>query len=126
MYSKFDYDTNKKIRDITQASEAVDVENRARDFEVPSGLKNIGNTCWFNSLIQILFFLPNFQEKILNYDVPDYLENAEKLEPLERRKILQSRELIRKLQKLLSSMLLSNQSYQDPSAVMKSIVNDKA
>jgi ubiquitin carboxyl-terminal hydrolase 25/28 len=126
MYSKFDYDTNKKIRDIAQASEAVDVENRARDFEVPSGLKNIGNTCWFNSLIQILFFLPNFQEKILNYDVPDYLENAEKLEPLERRKIMQSRELIRKLQKLLSSMLLSNQSYQDPSAVMKSIVNDKA
>ena len=60
MYSKFDYDTNKKIRDITQASEAVDVENRARDFEVPSGLKNIGNTCWFNSLIQILVFLPNF------------------------------------------------------------------
>jgi len=126
MYSKFDYDTNKKIRDIAQASEAVDVENRARDFEVPSGLKNIGNTCWFNSLIQILFFLPNFQEKILNYDVPDYLENAEKLETMERRKIMQSRELIRKLQKLLSSMLLSNQSYQDPSAVMKSIVNDKA
>ena len=126
MYAKYEYDTNKKIRDIAQASEAVDVENRARDFEVPSGLKNIGNTCWFNSLIQILFFLPNFQEKILNYDVPDYLENAEKLEPLERRKILQSRELIRKLQKLLSSMLLSNQSYQDPSAVMKSIVNDKA
>ena len=126
MYSKFDYDTNKKIRDIAQASEAVDVENRARDSEVPSGLKNIGNTCWFNSLIQILFFLPNFQEKILNYDVPDYLENAEKLETMERRKIMQSRELIRKLQKLLSSMLLSNQSYQDPSAVMKSIVNDKA
>jgi len=126
MYAKYEYDTNKKIRDIAQASEAVDVENRARDFEVPSGLKNIGNTCWFNSLIQILFFLPNFQEKILNYDVPDYLENAEKLEPLERRKIMQSRELIRKLQKLLSSMLLSNQSYQDPSAVMKSIVNDKA
>ena len=126
MYAKYEYDTNKKIRDIAQASEAVDVENRARDSEVPSGLKNIGNTCWFNSLIQILFFLPNFQEKILNYDVPDYLENAEKLEPIERRKIMQSRELIRKLQKLLSSMLLSNQSYQDPSAVMKSIVNDKA
>ena len=60
MYAKYEYDTNKKIRDIAQASEAVDVENRARDSEVPSGLKNIGNTCWFNSLIQILVFLPNF------------------------------------------------------------------
>ena len=119
MYAKYD-------KKINYTSAAEDIENRARDVDVPSGLRNIGNTCWFNSLIQILFFLPNFQEKILNYDVPDYLENAEKLEPLERRKIMQSRELIRKLQKLLSSMLLSNQSYQDPSAVMKSIVNDKA
>ena len=53
------------------------------------------------------------------------MENAEKLEPIEQRKIMQSRELIRKLQKLLLAMLISNQKYQDPSEVIKSILDDK-
>ena len=45
---------------IAHENEPIDVEQRYRNFCVPSGLKNIGNTCWFNSLIQIMFFLPNF------------------------------------------------------------------
>jgi len=37
----------------------IPVNQRARNPEVPCGLLNIGNTCYFSCLAQILFFLPN-------------------------------------------------------------------
>jgi ubiquitin C-terminal hydrolase len=49
--------------------EPIPTNERLRDGDVPSGLKNVGNTCYFASLMQALFHLPNIQEKILNYDV---------------------------------------------------------
>lgn len=33
----------------------------------PAGLKNIGNTCWFNSIVQALYTLPYFRRLILNF-----------------------------------------------------------
>ena len=56
------------------------LELRQRNKDCPSGLKNIGNgktifilyfsfiVCYFSSLIQVFFFLPNFQEKIMNFN----------------------------------------------------------
>jgi len=35
----------------------------------PIGLKNIGNTCWFNSIVQTLYTLPFFRELILNFQL---------------------------------------------------------
>lgn len=35
----------------------------------PSGLKNVGNTCWFNSIIQTFFHLPYFRRLILSFNV---------------------------------------------------------
>ena len=32
---------------------------------IPVGLKNVGNTCYFNSFIQAFFFLPNMTDKLL-------------------------------------------------------------
>lgn len=32
---------------------------------IPVGLKNVGNTCYFNSFIQAFFFLPNMTEKLI-------------------------------------------------------------
>ncbi|KAJ1479241.1 hypothetical protein T484DRAFT_1814998, partial [Baffinella frigidus] len=32
---------------------------------VPVGLKNIGNTCYFNSLLQTYFAIPQFRDAIL-------------------------------------------------------------
>ena len=49
-------------------SEPKALDERNRDPNIPVGLKNIGNTCYFNSFIQSLFFLPNMREKILRLD----------------------------------------------------------
>ena len=48
--------------------EPLPVNERQRDPGLPCGLKNIGNTCYFASLVQALFFLPNIQEKMLSFD----------------------------------------------------------
>lgn len=43
------------------------IEERMRKEENAVGLRNIGNTCYFNSLLQIYFSLPSFVEKILAF-----------------------------------------------------------
>ena len=35
------------------------------DDEVPTGLKNVGNTCYFNSLLQDFFMLPVLSQMII-------------------------------------------------------------
>ena len=35
------------------------------------GLKNLGSTCYMNSVLQQLFMLPSFQQDVLNYNIPD-------------------------------------------------------
>lgn len=36
-------------------------------FGEPVGLKNVGNTCWFNSIIQTLYALTDFRRLILDF-----------------------------------------------------------
>ena len=54
------------------AHEPLDIERRFRtdQNQLPVGLKNVGNTCYFNSLIQTLFLLPNIRQKILQATIP--------------------------------------------------------
>lgn len=48
-------------------TEPLSLDKRLRQDELPVGLKNVGNTCYFNSFIQAFFFLPNMQEKLLKH-----------------------------------------------------------
>ena len=52
------------------------VDQRIREKDQPTGLRNIGNTCYFNSLLQVYYTLPNFVTKILEFEV-EQLEEEE-------------------------------------------------
>jgi ubiquitin carboxyl-terminal hydrolase 25/28 len=51
---------------MEQIIDESDVTER-KSFDEPVGLKNIGNTCWFNSIVQALYTLPYFRQLILNF-----------------------------------------------------------
>ena len=52
-----------------RADEAVSGRARARPRYIPghSGIQNVGNTCWFNSLVQILARTPDFMLLVQGY-----------------------------------------------------------
>ena len=54
---------------IEQMIDESDIAER-NSLDEPAGLKNIGNTCWFNSVVQTLYTLPYFRQLILNFQYP--------------------------------------------------------
>ena len=48
-------------------SEPLKAEDRKRENGTPCGLKNIGNTCYFNSIIQVYYNIPAFVESVFNF-----------------------------------------------------------
>lgn len=109
--------------------EPLPVNERQRDMSMPAGLKNIGNTCYFASLIQALFFLPNIQEKILCFDestlgrLQQTIEDKN-LSAVEKIKMQSSKDIVINMQRLFAEMLTSNEKYRDPTKVLESIVDD--
>lgn len=57
--------------------EPLNPEQRKREANVPCGLKNIGNTCYFNSILQVYFNIPEFVSAIL-----EFKDDGEPLAPL--------------------------------------------
>nr|XP_023413915.1 ubiquitin carboxyl-terminal hydrolase 28 [Loxodonta africana] len=79
----------------------------------PVGLKNVGNTCWFNAVIQSLFQLPEFRRLVLSYSLPqNVLENCRS--HTEKRNIV----FMQELQYLFALMMGSNRKFVDPSAAL--------
>ena len=106
--------------DIT-TYEPLNPIQRKRSGGTPVGLKNVGNTCYFNSLMQVYFTIPNLIKEILNFKAPEVSEEHKESETLRKKASIQ---LLQQLQKLFAHMIRSNKKYVDPSNVLKSLVDD--
>jgi ubiquitin carboxyl-terminal hydrolase 25/28 len=100
--------------------EPFNPESLKRKSGLPVGLKNIGNTCYFNSLIQTYFMIPSLVEEILKYST----HPSHQSEELENKTKKASISLVEALKSLFGHMILSNRKYIDPSKVLSSLVDD--
>ncbi|XP_076044527.1 ubiquitin carboxyl-terminal hydrolase 25-like [Oratosquilla oratoria] len=85
-------------------------KERKRQGGTPVGLKNIGNSCWFNVVIQPLFRIPGFRDMIIKYSensVDDVnTDNNATIKP--------SQSLVVHLRKLFALMIGTEKKYLDP------------
>lgn len=89
---------------------------RKREEGVPVGLKNVGNTCYFNSMLQTYFMLPIVRKAVLAFsrhgDVSEEDPHASTLK------------FMKQLQKLFAKLMLSKQKYVDPTDLLKNTTKD--
>lgn len=116
---------HESLKQNTQSSyEPLDVEDRIRRAGEPVGLKNIGNTCYFNSLLQTLFRIPGFVRAVLLLDNLNSIRpNADEPSHVQKR-IKDSVEMVKGLQDLFRGMTGSDQKYVDPSRVLNKCVDE--
>ena len=99
--------------------EPLNPEQNMRIEGTPSGLKNVGNTCYFNSLIQSYYMIPKLVEEIEGFNPhPSFNETQENTVAQK------SKNLVQQLQRLFAFMTRSHRKYQDPSAVLNALVDD--
>lgn len=91
----------------------------------PVGLKNVGNTCYLNSLIQTYFMMPIIRKAIVSYKPAQAppAKSADNKAPAENFDH-HSHDFMIELQKLFCAMILSRQRFVDPSSLLKKIVDE--
>eukprot|EP00005_Dracoamoeba_jomungandri_P000425 CAMPEP_0174251172 /NCGR_PEP_ID=MMETSP0439-20130205/1081_1 /TAXON_ID=0 /ORGANISM="Stereomyxa ramosa, Strain Chinc5" /LENGTH=918 /DNA_ID=CAMNT_0015331415 /DNA_START=79 /DNA_END=2835 /DNA_ORIENTATION=+ len=99
---------------ITMSAYSTNPNFRKREPATPTGLKNVGNTCYFNSLLQTYFHIPELRRAVLSFPPTELLTAKDKGSTVE---------FMRALQKLFAFMLLSNQKWVDPSPLLKKILD---
>lgn len=123
-------------------NEPLKPEDRKREAGIPCGLKNIGNTCYFNSLLQAYYNIPGLVKPILEFkddDKPlpplredsknnqDPQDSAVAANPEESqfvRRLNTSRELIKELKVLFGHMTKSDKKYGDPTKVLQRVTDN--
>ncbi len=80
-------------------------DRKRESLEVPAGIKNVGNTCYINSLLQSIFMVPRFRTAILEFPLVAPETPGERL--------------IRELQLLFTRMLLTERRYVDPQPLLE-------
>lgn len=106
---------------VFSSFDPISPEDRVREASVPVGLKNVGNTCYFNSLLQAYFMIPDFVKEILSFQEPKFdSDDATQQTRLQRASL----KLVKQLQRLFCAMTRSHRRYVDPSNVLNALVDD--
>ncbi|KAL9000857.1 MAG: hypothetical protein Q9169_000612 [Polycauliona sp. 2 TL-2023] len=89
--------------------------------EWPVGLRNIGNTCYLNSLLQFYFTIKPFRELILDFDAhrrdptaTDLTKNTIGSRIVSKQEVHRAQQFVRELQKLFQGMITSATAFVEP------------
>ncbi|KAJ6246541.1 specific protease [Anaeramoeba flamelloides] len=87
-----------------------------------SGLQNISNTHYINSLLQSYFFIPALREKLFQFQ-PSVIETfiSNQNEQIQKKNF----QLVSQLQQLFSEMVISNCKYSNPLPVLKLVIRNE-
>mmetsp|Transcript_88717 Transcript_88717/g.185500 ORF Transcript_88717/g.185500 Transcript_88717/m.185500 type:complete len:1144 (+) Transcript_88717:168-3599(+) len=100
-----------------------------RKDDIPVGLRNVGNTCYINSLLQTLLHIHEFRDTMLRYrtatepGAPPNLPPSTEGSPQKQLRRKHSIALTQELRKLFASALLSARGCLDPSPLLNQLVN---
>lgn len=88
--------------------------HRKREGGLPVGLRNVGNTCYFNSLLQTYFYIPSLRQAILSFPADEAAKKTDKAATVD---------FMKELQRIFAYFLFTNQKWVDPSALLKKILD---
>lgn len=107
-------------------NEPLGILERQRKKGIPPGLVNFGNSCYFNSLVQALFNIPEFVKQVMSFNHEDELiklnnkKEEDKKTPKkgeENKPDEYKYELLLKLKELFARMIKSEKAYQNAQEV---------